>query len=105
MFGFSKRKNDSVLRQMDGREIKYVTRRIKLPDGNVKEEILGKTGRMVAINGEIRVMCGEKDVFRCAAEDAVYFDLMSGAGVTISGVNELDNEQMDIIVYYTYHRK
>ncbi len=106
MFGFGKKnKNDSVLRQMDGREIKYVTRRIRLDDGNVKEEILGKTGRMVAINGEIRVMCGETDVFRCMAADAVYFDLMSGAGVTISGVNTIDNEEMDIIVYYTYHRK
>ena len=90
---------------MDGREIKYVTRRIKLPDGNVDEEILGKTGRMIAINGEIRVMCGERDVFRSAAEKAVYFDLLSGAGVTISGINEIDGEQMDIIVYYTYHRK
>lgn len=106
MFGFKrKNKNDSVLRQMDGREIKYVTRRIRQPDGNVKEEILGKTGRMVAINGEIRVMCGEQDVFRCMAENATYFDLMSGAGVTISGVNSLDGEEMDIIVYYTYHRK
>ena len=105
MFGFGNKKNDKVLRQMDGREINYVTRRIRLDDGNIKEDILGKTGRMVAINGEIRVMCGEQDVFRCMAADASYFDLMSGAGVTISGVNTLNGEQMDIIVYYTYHRK
>lgn len=105
MLWFKKKKEDSVLKQMDGREIKYVTRRIRQPDGNVKEEILGKTGRMVVIDGEIRVMCGETDVFRCMAENATYFDLLSGAGVTISGVNTIDNENMDIIVYYTYHRK
>ena len=105
MLWFKKKKEDSVLKQMDGREIKYVTRRVRLSDGNIKEEILGKTGRMVVIDGEIRVMCGETDVFRCMAENATYFDLLSGAGVTISGVNTIDSEKMDIIVYYTYHRK
>ena len=105
MLWFKKKKEDSVLKQMDGREIKYVTRRVRLSDGNIKEEILGKTGRMVVIDGEIRVMCGETDVFRCMAENAPYFDLLSGAGVTISGVNTIDSENMDIIVYYTYHRK
>ena len=105
MLWFKKKKEDSVLKQMDGREIKYVTRRVCLSDGNIKEEILGKTGRMVVIDGEIRVMCGETDVFRCMAENATYFDLLSGAGVTISGVNTIDSENMDIIVYYTYHRK
>ena len=105
MLWFKKKKEDSVLKQMDGREIKYVTRRVRLTDGNVKEEILGKTGRMVVIDGEIRVMCGETDVFRCKAENATYFDLLSGSGVIISGVNTIDNESMDIIVHYTYHRK
>lgn len=105
MFLFKRKKVDNVLRQMDGREVKYVTKRVRLNDGNVKEEILGKMGRIVVIDGEIRVMCGETDVFRCMAENATYFDLLSGAGVTVSGVNTIDNEQMDIVVYYTYHRK
>ena len=38
MFGFLKKKkdtNEDVLRQMDGREIKYVTRRIRTDDGAV----------------------------------------------------------------------
>lgn len=105
MFLFKRKKVDTVLRQMDGREVKYVTKRVRLNDGNVKEEILGKMGRIVVIDGEIRVMCGETDVFRCMAENATYFDLLSGAGVTVSGINTIDNEQMDIVVYYTYHRK
>lgn len=107
MFGFGrkKQKQDPVLKEMDGREIKYVTRRIHTPQGEVKETILGKSGRIVVIDGEIRVMCGETDVFRCMAEDAEYYILMSGNGITVSGVNTINGERMDIIVYYVYHRK
>ena len=109
MFGFKRKKktedNITVLKQMDGREIKYVTQRVRDNDGNVKEKILGKQGRIVVIDGEIRVMCGETDVFRCMAENATYYTLLSGDGITVSGVNTLNGEKMDIIVFYTYYRK
>ena len=108
MFDFfkkNKKSNDAVLKQMDGREIKYVTKRTRDEDGNVKELILGKEGRIVLIDGEIRVMCGETDVFKCLAENASYFVLLSGDGITVSGVNTINGEKMDIIVYYKYHRK
>ena len=108
VFGFGKRKKDkqnNVLYEMDGREVKYVTQRVKGENGDVKEKILGKKGRIVVINGEIRVMCGETDVFRCLAEDATYYTLLSGDGITVSGVNTVNDEQMDIIVYYSYYRK
>jgi len=39
------------------------------------------------------------------AENASYYMLLSGDGMTVSGVNSIDGEQMDIIVYYTYYRK
>ncbi len=97
--------NADVLRQMDGREIKYVTQRIRTDKGEVKELILGKQGRIVVIEDEIRVMCGATDVFRCNVEDAVYYMLLSGDGITVSGVNTLNNEKMDIVVFYKYHRK
>ena len=100
-----KKKDDPVLKSMDGREIKYVTRRIRDDDGNVKETILGKQGRIVVLDGEIIVMCGETDVFKCKVEESVYYTLMSGDGITVSGVNSINGEQMDIIVYYTYYRK
>ena len=107
MFGFKRKKEpkNPVIQEMDGRQIKYVTRRIREPDGNVKETILGKSGRIVVLQDEIRVMCGETDVFRCMAENAEYYLLMSGDGITVSGVNSINGEQMDIIVYYSYHRK
>ena len=107
MLWFKKKKteNENVLNEMDGREIKYVTRRIKNSDGSVKETIMGKSGRIVVIDGEIRIMCGETDVFRCMAENAVYYTLLSGDGITVTGVNSLNGEHMDMVVYYTYHRK
>ena len=107
MFGFKKKKKreDNVLRQMDGREIKYVTKRTRNDDGTVKEIILGKTGRIVVLEDEIRVMCGETDVFRCNVDEATYYMLLSGDGITVSGVNSVNGEKMDIIVYYLYHRK
>ena len=100
-----KEKHDDVLAKMDGREIKYVTRRVRQEDGTARELILGKAGRIVVIDGEIRIMCGAQDVFRCMAENATYYTLLSGDGITVSGVNSLDGEQMDMIVYYTYYRK
>lgn len=104
---FKKKTEDqqTVLNKMDGREIKYVTRRVRSEDGSVKEMILGKTGRIVVIDNEIRVMCGEKDVFRCDTENAVYYMLLSGDGMTVSGTDTLSGENMDIIVYFTYYRK
>lgn len=108
MFGFFKKNknpNADVLKQMDGREIKYVTRRIRNDDGTVKEVILGKEGRIVVIDDQIRIMCGTTDVFRCKIENSTYYMLLSGDGITVSGVNEIDGTQVDIIVYYKYHRK
>ena len=104
---FKKKTEDQqiVLNKMDGREIKYVTRRVRSDDGGVKEVILGKTGRIVVIENEIRVMCGEKDVFRCNTDNAVYYMLLSGDGMTVSGTDVLSGENMDIIVYFTYYRK
>ena len=107
MLWFKKKKteNENVLYEMDGREIKYVTRRVRKDNGEVEEEILGKRGRIVVIGGEIRIMCGEVDVFRAKAVDSTYYTLLSGDGITVSGVNTINGEQMDITVYYVYHRK
>ncbi len=101
---FSRKKQDPVLAVMDGREVKYVTRRHATENGP-REEILGKNGRIVCLNGEIRVMCETVDVFRCESEKAQYFILLSGDGVTISGVNRLTGQPDEITAYYKYYRK
>jgi len=83
-------------------DVSFISIRLILP---AAFQVLGKTGRIVVIDGEIRVMCGETDVFKCMAEDASYYTLLSGDGITVSGVNSINGEKMDIVVYYTYHRK
>ncbi len=103
MFSFFKKKNP-VLKEMDGREVKYVTRREHLGNSEVREEILGKDGRIVLIEKEIRVLCGEKDVFKGDVNACQYFRLMSGDGITVSGFNSVINKEDIITVYYKYHR-
>ena len=103
MFWFSKKKNP-VLKEMDGREIKYVTRRTYKQNGTPEENIIGQTGRIVLICGEIRILCGEIDVFRAREEECEYFRLMSGNGITVSGFNTVIQKSDNITVYYKYYR-
>lgn len=101
---FKKNKKNPVLLEMDGREVKYVTRRTYKENGSPEEEIIGQTGRIVLIEKEIRILCGEKDVFRGQEECCEYFRLMSGNGITVTGYNTVIEKQDNITVYYKYHR-
>lgn len=103
MFSFFKRKNP-VLKEMDGREVKYVTRRTFRENGTPSENIIGQTGRIVLIEDEIRILCGETDVFRGKEEECEYFRLMSGDGITVKGFNTVIEKDDNITVYYKYHR-
>jgi hypothetical protein len=100
-----KKKDDPVLKSMDGREIKYVTRIGTDENGNPTSVIMGKRGRIVCIDGEIRVLCGETDVFRCMAKDAEYYLHLSGDGVTVKGHNTVTGDYDHIMIFYTYYRK
>ena len=104
MFSFFKKKRNPVLKEMDGREVKYVTRRVHLGNSQVREEILGKDGRIVLIEEEIRILCGEIDVFKGDVNTCEYFRLMSGDGITVSGYNSVIEKDDIITVYYKYHR-
>ncbi|MEE0945770.1 MAG: hypothetical protein U0M42_02935 [Acutalibacteraceae bacterium] len=101
---FKKRKQNPVLKEMDGREVKYVTRRSYKADGSPEENIVGQSGRIVLIEDEIRILCGEIDVFKGNEKDCEYFRLMSGNGITVTGFNKVINKQDNITVYYKYHR-
>ena len=108
MLWFSKKnknKEDPALKQMDGRDVKYVTRWYRDENGNPKTVIVGKSGRIVCIDGEIRVLCGEEDVFRCMQEGAEYYTHLSGDGVTVKGFNTVINADDNIMVFYKYYRK
>lgn len=100
--GFFKRKNknENLLKLFDGREVKYVTRRI-----NGQSVIVGKSGRIAVINGNIRIICGETDVFNAPADKSEYYMHLSGDGVTVSGYNTVINAEDNISAYYKYYRK
>ena len=70
-----------------------------------KSSIVGKAGRIVLIDNEIRVLCGEVDVFRCDMNNCEYFIHMSGDGITVKGPNTVTGEDDHIMIFYKYYRK
>lgn len=100
-----KNTNDALLKTFDGREVKYVTKRVVHTDGNVTYDIVGKSGRIAVIDDNIRIICGEVDVFNCKIANAKYYLLMSGDGVTVEGENTVTGDYDVITAYYTYYRK
>ncbi len=100
-----KNKNTELLNTFDGRQVKYVTRREKNADGTVSHLIVGKSGRIAVIGDEIRIICGEIDVFRAKVSNSKYFLLLSGDGVTVEGENSVSGNYDSVTAYYTYYRK
>lgn len=100
-----KNKNEALLKTFDGREVKYVTKRVPHNDGTVTYDIIGKAGRIAVVGDNIRVICGEIDVFTCPVADSKYYLLMSGDGVTVEGQNQVSGEYDTVTAYYTYYRK
>ena len=100
-----KNKNESLLKTFDGREVKYVTKRVLHDDGTVTYDIIGKAGRIAVVDDKIRIICGVVDVFTCAVADSKYYLLMSGDGVTVEGENLVTGKYDVVTAYYTYYRK
>ena len=105
LFSRKKNKNTDLLKTFDGRCVKYVTRKNVHPDNTVTYDIAGKSGRIAVVGDEIRVICGEIDVFRCKTQDTKYYLLLSGDGVTVEGENSVTGQYDYITAYYTYYRK
>ena len=105
MFLKKKNKNEQLLKTFDGREVKYVTKRNAHSNGTVTYDIVGKAGRIAVVGDNIRVICGEIDVYTCAVCDTKYYLLLSGDGVTVEGQNSVSGEYDVITAYYTYYRK
>ena len=100
-----KNKNDTLLKTFDGREVKYVILRVQREDGTVNYDIIGKMGRIAVVGENIRIICGEIDVFTCPVADSKYYLLMSGDGVTVEGPNSVTGNYDVVTAYYTYYRK
>ena len=96
---FSKNKNKSIIKKINGRQIKCVTQRID--DGNgVRDTIIGKTGRIALFDGFIKVICGTEDVFACKEAECECNFLLSGNGITVRGNNLISGKNDSIIVYF-----
>ena len=95
-----KKRNTELLKTFDGREVKYVTRR-----ENGESIIVGKSGRIAVIGDNIRIICGELDVFNGAIDETTYYLHLSGDGVTVEGFNTVTGKIENISAYYKYYRK
>ncbi len=105
MFFKKKNRNEQLLKTFDGRCVKFVTRKNIHDDGNISYDIVGKSGRIAVIDENIRIICGEIDVFDCKIDNAKYYLLMSGDGVTVEGENTVTGKYDQVTAYYSYYRK
>lgn len=108
LFGRKKqaKKDDNAFLQakLDGRLVRYVTRREPDENGNTVETVLGKDGRICATNGYVAVIAGGKEVFRCDAADASMSELMSLEGAVVKGPNSVNGKDDTVVAYYKYYR-
>lgn len=100
LFTRKKKRNNELLKTFDGREVKYVSRR-----KNGENVIVGKSGRIAVIGDNIRIICGENDIFNGAIDETTYYLHLSGDGVTVEGFNTVTGEIDNISAYYKYFRK
>ena len=100
LFSGKKKRNKELLKTFDGREVKYVTRR-----QNGESVIVGKSGRIAVIGDNIRIICGETDIFNGNIDETTYYMHLSGDGVTVEGFNTIIGKEDNISAYYKYYRK
>lgn len=87
-----------VLQKLDGREVNYVTRHTGDPS---QIEIIGKKGRIIALDGYIKIFCGTEDIFLCPVNEAEYYFLPSLSEVMIKGLNQITGKYDQITVSYS----
>ncbi|MBQ0084507.1 MAG: hypothetical protein KBS52_07085 [Clostridiales bacterium] len=102
---FGKKATDNeMLKIFDGRTVKYITKRVE-KNGEINHDIVGKGGRIVFLDGEIRILLDTKDVFRGEIKSTVCNMLLSGDGATVKGKNLITGEEELYTVYFSYYRK
>ena len=105
---FNRRREEAdtarLIARLDGRAVKYVTRREMDGNGNPVETVIGKEGRINTRQGQIVVVCNGSEVFRCPAEGAKCGELLSLDGAVVSGINACTGRQDTVVAYYLYYR-
>lgn len=100
--GFFKKRNagsKAALKSFTGRQLQYVSKRVEDANG-VRDEIIGKGGRVALHDGMIKVIIGTESVFTCPKNLAECNLLMSGNGATVEGPNSVTGENDRITVHY-----
>lgn len=96
-----KKAQQELLARVDGKLIKYATRRDPETGGEI---VLGKEGRICVGKTELTLMCDGKEVFRCALDGVRLGELMSRDGVTIEGIDTASGLTHKAVAYYQYYR-
>lgn len=96
--------NTALLARIDGKLIRYVTRRETDENGSPRETVLGKEGRIHVLADRVAVSCNGQEVFSCAADGVKCGELMSLEGVVFTGFNTLLGQMDTVVAYYKYYR-
>ena len=94
------RKERRELERYNGMAIKYAVEQI-----NGREKVLGENGGIIILDDVIVVMCEAHEVFRCRIKGASVGELMSGNGVSITGIDDNTGERRSVTAHYSYYRK
>ncbi len=103
---FRRRKSDKAraadFAKIDKRSINYVSERDTADYG---ERLIGKNGALNIVDNDIVIVCEGREVFRCKKAGAVIAELISLAGVVITGDDVYTGERKTVTAYYQYYRK
>jgi len=107
MFFYSKKRkeikeNEARLMRINGFEVRYVTIREPKKYG---ESIIGKNCVINIRSGEFNINCDNKLIFTHLIEGLQCSELMSQEGAILSYVDNITRENVEVMVYYKYHRK
>ena len=97
-----KKENESRLRKLQGREVRYVTTR---DSETYDETIIGKYGEINITNDEFNIVCDNKTIFSHPIYGLMGAELMSLDGIILTYEDENTSKEVKLIVYYKYHRK
>ncbi len=98
LFSRKKRKTD-IIKKFNGKQVSYVTRRLE-ENGTVRDEIVGKSGRISINDGKVSVICGTVSIYESSDGSTDCNMLMSGNGATIEGNNEITGGYDKLIVNF-----
>ncbi len=89
---------EEMLKKLDKCPVKYVTER---DPETLREKKLGENGAVNIINGEFVIVCGGKNVIRCALGEVRAAELMNLSGLTVKGYDLDERREKSVIAYYS----